>query len=779
MFKSIRMILTFLVVVVLAGFPAAQAQAQSSLKPQQAQIGGPDAYGYTLQSDTTPFVDISTTGAEITFTSEDGYQDASIGFVSGFPFYENTLYDVYVSANGFLSFEAPPVATEGKPMTVDAPPNNLIAVFWDDLIFQSDGKVYTLTKDGCTYGRCMIVQWKNVYRYNGNNEPLTFEVILHQNGNIVMAYQTLSGDLTQSSIGIKDADGFAGLQYLYHSSSLTQGTAVMFERPTAGGHLKTLPRYQSGMVTENYVDFPILVKNTGNNGASDVYQVAASVLAADSNTGSWNTAFYQADGTTPLVDSDGIGGLDTGTVAAGNSVQIITRVTPPEGASSGAYLSEEVVFTSKNNAKTSSAKFQAAVPSSFAQVYYNVDYSIQDEPTIRFELVSPGYALDKPVINYYTGQTMTMTNLADGRFLIAWERWGNLNNKSFTNLEYSFTGYSSVMMSPLVIAENSDQLYSTLDRSPSVAAVGSGRSAVLYEHLAENASKAVNSNIYLAVLNSSGSKVTLENGAANPLNLTNNTGYWVKTNTTVPKFSEPNLVQAPYSRFAAAWVKQYFTSTGEYATQDVYLSLVDNRGNIILSPTCLTASTPGGYQYINPSVVALPNGQFFVTYRMLATDGTSQVAYTIRAADGSAVFPQTVFAGTNGDGLDMVRMNNGNVVLSWADLTSGHINYAVVNSLTGNVVHAPANLPTPNERTGVDASITTDPLGNAVLTWMDADYNKYLYYAVVNANGEVVTPPMVYLISESDTPKQLTSGNGGGVAYYDPFIHQYVPLVIR
>ena len=63
------------------------------------------------------------------------------------------------------------------------------------------------------------------------------------------------------------------------------------------------------------------------------------------------------------------------------------------------------------------------------------------------------------------------------------------------------------------------------------------------------------------------------------------------------------------------------------------------------------------------------------------------------------------------------------------------------------------------------------------LTWMDADWNQRLYYALVAEDGTLVTPAMVFRNGKSANPLVLTSFIGQGSAPYGGSWRSYLPLI--
>jgi hypothetical protein len=144
-------------------------------------------------------------------------------------YYDTTYRNLWVSDNGWIqlgpwSGYAPP----GYPNNTSVPdtlsPNNTIYAFWDDLVFGptvGGGGIF-FKRTGNYPNRKFVVIYQDVRRKNApNSDPITFEVILAENGVITIQYKDVfCSDAwynygRSATIGIDDSTGTTGLQYLY------------------------------------------------------------------------------------------------------------------------------------------------------------------------------------------------------------------------------------------------------------------------------------------------------------------------------------------------------------------------------------------------------------------------------------------------------------------------------------------------------------------------------------------------------------------------------------
>lgn len=193
--------------------------------------GGPDVYGYEWIDSDEPggpafnWVDISSTG---TAAFPSGGDDSNRGpFPIGFDFlfYGNAFNQFRICSNGFISFTSTLTALTNQrlPNSGTSTPENLLAVFWDDLnvSLSAGAQVYYQTVDNR-----LIVQYNHVPRY-GTSYYYTFQAILYPNGNIVYQYLTMPGTrLAEATIGIQNATKTDGLTVVYNAAYVHDNLAI-------------------------------------------------------------------------------------------------------------------------------------------------------------------------------------------------------------------------------------------------------------------------------------------------------------------------------------------------------------------------------------------------------------------------------------------------------------------------------------------------------------------------------------------------------------------------
>ena len=94
-------------------------------------------------------------------------------------------------------------------------------------------------------------------------------------------------------------------------------------------------------------DFEITVTNLGTFGP-DTFEVNVAL-----GIHGWSAQLYEADGVTPLLDTDGDFVADTGSIATGSSATIVVKIGVPGTAAMGDIETTTLTFTSSNNRTTS------------------------------------------------------------------------------------------------------------------------------------------------------------------------------------------------------------------------------------------------------------------------------------------------------------------------------------------------------------------------------------------------------------------------------------------
>ncbi|MFN0134684.1 MAG: thrombospondin type 3 repeat-containing protein [Phycisphaerae bacterium] len=242
-----------------------------------ALAAGPNTFGYTsIASNETGgpvfpvFVDISTSGARLTFfdadalptqnqNADDGVAlDVSLSDLNGgrgFPFFGTLRDSVNVGTNGFLHFQLDGTSdalANNCPIQNIVGPNDTIAVLWDDLVLRNPPSTlaggFAQVFSPCPYseggtGDCVVVQWDNVDHFGGGIDSFDFQAVLYDSGNILLLYPEGAGASAAnppfnpekgsgSTTGIENADATDSLTHACDTAnSISANLAILFTYP--------------------------------------------------------------------------------------------------------------------------------------------------------------------------------------------------------------------------------------------------------------------------------------------------------------------------------------------------------------------------------------------------------------------------------------------------------------------------------------------------------------------------------------------------------------------
>jgi hypothetical protein len=216
-----------------------------SPKARLDAVGGPDAHG-TVYRDSDfggdlafSWVDVSATGTALP-PGESGATVGPLPIGFPFPFYGQTFTQFYFCANGYLSFTnglATSATNTSLPSTDVGVPENLLAVFWDNLAGLGAQQHAYRQSDGSR----LVVQYDGVTRTGDLGRPNSFEVILRPDGSILYQYLSLSAlNLSSATVGIQNANRDDGLEVAFDEPYLHDNLAVLFE-PGVTSFVKVSP----------------------------------------------------------------------------------------------------------------------------------------------------------------------------------------------------------------------------------------------------------------------------------------------------------------------------------------------------------------------------------------------------------------------------------------------------------------------------------------------------------------------------------------------------------
>jgi hypothetical protein len=727
--------------------------------------GGPDHYGYTWSDVTIDWIEISATGVQATFPNADDSYTTAIGIGFNFKFYENTYSQLYIGTNGIVVFSPTTAYFLEALIPEDTYPNAFLAAFADDLLVGggNNGKVYYQTR-GVSPDREFVIEW---YQVTSVTQPdtLTFEIVLHENGDIRFQYLDLNGVVTRAEVGIEDADGMDGLLYLRNAPGLEDNDAVHFTRPaTAARRVKFIPKALSAFTVNDSASFKFLVRNTGDLGP-DTFN-----LIAQTNDASWTAGLYQGNGVTPLSDTNGDLVKDTGALAQGATLEVVIQVKGWQ-VNQGDYCPGTLtVLSVANPAKQDSATFQAAVPAPFVQAY--ADSSVG----IALDMVWENRRLANYLDSWYSGGIIGVLPVSDGRYVQAWERnTTNFEGRQITNLGYVIVdkhGMPSRAKGWLTDNYYPPQTgWAVMDRMVALATTPNGRIAAAWVRtIYDYNTSEYNSNVYLAVMFADGAVFTTTN-------VTKNTVWAIGGTLDAPNFYATRLTGTDDNRFVVAYAK-YVSQTSGFVS-DIYAAVHNADGEQVAAPIKLTASIPDDVRYDDPNVEALNGGRAFVAYSIYnqTTDGYI-VAFSVINSAGTVVQGTSNLGSASGWNPEVLQMPIGEIAVAWTNAATLRISFAYLNNSNYAVEHGPINLANPDTR-DVEAVSLTHEGSNLILTWMDYQFTLYLYYALYDGNANLITPPMTFYKGLAPAYNVVASQSGQGNA---PFVGSYqlvLPSVLK
>jgi hypothetical protein len=245
---------------------------------------GPDAYGYYAYENmdigfsSTPtynWIELDPehggSGA-IAHVVHDDTSNFTMALPQPFVFYGQTFSNIWVSSNGWFSFELATLP-EFRNWEIPSPigPPSMVAVLWDDLIGKrmspvADTVFYVWTRDDASDNR-FILEWRCFSRRGIGESPgfpntayCNFEAILEFNGNnngsILMQYDAVANiDNVDNyaSVGIQDSYHQRGLGLTYANiypatvDTVRAGRAIRFTTVPPDGFLDANEPLESGI----------------------------------------------------------------------------------------------------------------------------------------------------------------------------------------------------------------------------------------------------------------------------------------------------------------------------------------------------------------------------------------------------------------------------------------------------------------------------------------------------------------------------------------------------
>lgn len=677
---------------------------------------------------------------------------AAINLPFAFPFYENTYNQVYISANGFLTFTQPGAGEndDQSPLLDMKAPNNVIAPFWGPITL-ADSPPADLSNQvmyrtlGTGDDTRFVVQWNHITQYGAD---FTFQAVLEQDGDIRLQYATMrypvSGGYYCTTSGIENARGDDALVYDRFCTRSASNQAVLFERPADSHRVEVNPAKTGQFAAPGQpVEYDVTVWNTGTIG-EDTFEISAvSTL--------WPVELLNATTMDPLSDTNGVPGPDTGPVAASQFFVVKVRVqVPADAVEHDASVITFTATSTQDGTKNDISSATLAVPDPFVLGYAPLDSGMG-----RLDFVEPGRVLTANVGDR-DGFNHAVTETPSGNIFYVWNVSRCIDASSpctreVWEVEYAVYNREGVQVKPPAkLANLGSPTYSTYDRDPAVFAAPNGVVGIAWVRSDPSEQGRFVEDVYVQRLTEAGAPI------GGPVNVTHN------PDAGFLSFYDTAITAAGTSRLALAWTTEIDGNLTSIAG-----AVVDTAaGTVPVPPHLLTDGVEEGPWFMNPRLAQLQNGNVFLTYHRWDQPNSESKTYSFGYEELNQNLTQ-VFGpysvSTSSDAYpDVVQLGGGRVLLAWQD---GSIHYEMLERDASGYTATqqdPFALPMMSMDADMNVSVAGGNAGSGVLSWSNSTgvEQHVLYYAAVNENGEVLAGPMIYKTSVNGVS---TSNSGSSI----------------
>ncbi len=520
-------------------------------------------------------------------------------------------------------------------------------------------------------------------------------------------------------------------------------------------------------------EFEVTVVNTGSS-PTDTYELEAS--------STWPAVLYGPDGSTPLIDTNGSGTVDTGIVISGQAFTIKARVeTPPDEVIGDENMVELTITSSISPSLITTTVMQGAIPAPFVQTLYERSNEamslIMSQPNGAWQQqTTPDSWFDEE--NRFPELAVAETFSG---YVYAWTRWWVPGTLWVSEVEYTLTDKAGLNQTQLTkVADHSKAGLNTYDEAPAVAVAPDGRigiawyRSIVQNELTEN--RAQNDNVYLVILDPAGNPIT------ESINLTRNHEWWSQNSPAieVPRFRAPRIAATRDNHFLVAWESKVMSYTGSITIpvdlNDIYYTVYDTDGLTATNVVNLTSNVLGqDMGSIRPAVSSAGADRILLSWnqRRPREQGGDDIFFTVIDSSGSTIEAPTKLSGKsdNENGLvdwsnfDVVELSDGDFIAAWQaygcedyPADTPRLRYAIIKGANYNRAGPPTCLP-PRRQVGEPTivavggdegiSLVADNEGRAILTWTDraardTEKRQKLYYALIDGNRKLDTYPMVF-----------------------------------
>ena len=149
---------------------------------------------------------VTGSGTSLNLFDDQEFGPISLGF--SFDFFGVSYTDVYVSSNGWLSFQQNFTSgcCSGQFLPDNFTPNNLIAFAWDDLYPPGNGTVEYFTT-GTAPNRKFVLEFDSIPQCCGSTPIVTMQLILYETTNEIEIHTGSTGPMFNTTMGLENAAG--------------------------------------------------------------------------------------------------------------------------------------------------------------------------------------------------------------------------------------------------------------------------------------------------------------------------------------------------------------------------------------------------------------------------------------------------------------------------------------------------------------------------------------------------------------------------------------------
>jgi len=721
---AIHSILIGAAIGILAAGSVFAALAAQPVQSAQPYVQITDQFGYVMTSDvytnTGGWIDAKSGGVKLTLSDPDDGLTAPITPTFPILFYDQQYTSFRVDSNGILHFLSTSTQNANYPIPKIVLPNNFIAPFWSEL-YVGPTNVFTGTlyfqEFGAPGSRKAVIEFNNVSRLLDKTNPLTFEIILYENGDILFQYLQLKGNLNDCTVGIESPDGLDGIQYVYNSPGLFSGLALRFTRPPNLYGVRSLTSFASSLLVGLNGTVNLSYVNVGDANSTDMYEISFKTPP------NWRLSLASPD--LILVDADQDGYLETPSIQHESAFTLTLQASAPMTAQVGDYVSVPITVTSQGDPTRNAVSLvRFAVPAQFVHSFSDLS-----------EFNSLGYLSPyvKRDVTLYTslGRNHSLAFTPNETYFYAWDRGYIAAQGQVANIEYAIfdnrAGVVTSFTSPF--NHNTDNLH-LQDTQPAVAAATNGNVGILF--LRRDFDAGGFNNVAFFLLGPGGQLIT-----AAPITLTN------QTSGVFPAFSAPRLAATTDGKFIATWAEY---NSGALS-RNIWVAEINPATGAVVSSQQLTNSTGSGLVYDLPQLAPLSNGRVVIAYREKQGSVYNMLLKALTSTGAPVAGSGITFGGLGAVQYSLAEMaSGGNVLFAWAGTSYGQVSYAVLNNSidTAGAVQNVSQPDASNVWAVGNLTSTSDGSGHAILAWMNTVDMRRIYYALINPDGSFATPPMIF-----------------------------------